>query len=147
MSSSLSLSSANKIVFEALAEARRTKLAPLVVCVLDAGGQLVAFAREDGASLLREHIARGKAFGALGIGISTRAITENAAVRPAFWQSVFASGQVIASPGGVLILQDGKIVGAVGVSGDAPDEDESVAIHGISAAKLACSPAARVAKL
>jgi uncharacterized protein GlcG (DUF336 family) len=148
LKSSISYKQSSEIVAEALKEARRTRLAPIAICVLDAGGNLVAFGREDGCSLLREAVARGKvqkknwkcfvdtffwqASGALGFGMSSRAIAENATVRPAFWHSVFGIGPVIASPGGVLIVgKKGKIVGAVGVSGDVGDEDESVAIHAI----------------
>jgi uncharacterized protein GlcG (DUF336 family) len=148
--SSLSYKAASEIVAQVLSEARRHHLAPLSVAVLDAGGQLVAYAREDGASLLREEIARGKAFGALGMGVHSRAILENSVQRPAFWQSVFAAsgGRVVASPGGVLIVgKKGKIVGAVGVSGDAADEDESAAIHAISAVGLTPNPFARTSKL
>lgn len=80
----------------------------------------------------------------------TRAIFDNSAQRPAFWSSVFAAsgGRVVASPGGVLIVgKKGKIVGAVGVSGDAADEDESAAIHAIAAVGLTPNPFARTSKL
>lgn len=89
----------------------------------------MAYGREDGCSLLREQIARGKAYGALGLGISSRDITDMVEKRPHFGASVFAAsdGRIIPSPGGVLIVgKKGAVIGAVGVSGDLGDEDESV---------------------
>ncbi len=78
---------------------------------------------------MREQIARGKAFGALGLGIPSRDITEMVEKRPHFGASTFAAsqGRVIPSPGGVLVVgKKGSVIGAVGVSGDLGDEDESV---------------------
>ena len=100
--------------------------------------------------LLLQEIARGKAYGALGMGVSSRAVFENTQQRPSFWTSVFAAsgGRVIASPGGVLIAgAKGKIIGAVGVSGDAADEDESAAIFAVSKAGLTPTPFSRSSKL
>ena len=144
----LNYSSAQTIVRETLAEARRNQLKPVAVCVLDSGGQLVAYGREDGCSNMREQIARAKAWGSLGLGMPTRNI--NYSARPGFWNSAFAAsgGRIIDSPGGVLVADDaGDIIGAVGVSGDLGQEDEAAAIAGIKAAGLAPNPATRSAKL
>ena len=103
--------------------------------LLDAGGHPVTFAREDGASLFRFDIARAKAMGALGMGADTRAIAERAAANPAFFTSVAIAtgGQLALSPGGVLIRDGaGAIIGAIGVSGDAPDTDEAIAAAGLA---------------
>ena len=141
---SLSLAQAALILDECLAVRRKEDLLPLAVAVLDAGGQLVAFKREDGCGVLRYDIAFGKAWAALGMGMSTRLIRDRLANRPAF-QSALASasdGRFIPVPGGVLILNEQKsVIGAVGVSGDASDRDEFCAIHAIQVAGLGCEPA------
>ncbi len=142
--SSLPLASAEKIIDAALAARRKEGLMPLVVAVLDSGGNLVAYKREDSSGLMRFDIAFGKAWGSLGMGMSTRLIRDRLAQRPAF-QGALASvsdGRFIPVPGGVLILDaSGTAIGAVGVSGDASDKDEYCAIEGIRAAGLGSEPA------
>ena len=144
LQTSLSLVQATAILDECLAVRQKEGLLPLAVAVLDAGGQLVAFKREDGCGVLRYDIAFGKAWAALGMGMSTRLIRDRLANRPAF-QSALASasdGRFIPVPGGVLILNEQKsVMGAVGVSGDASDRDEYCAIHAIQFAGLGCEPA------
>ena len=141
--STIKLAVAEKIIDAALAARRRENLMPLVVAVLDSGGNLVAYKREDGSGLLRFDIAFGKAWGSLGMGMSTRLIRDRLAQRPAF-QGALASasdGRFIPVPGGVLILDAaGSAIGAVGISGDASDKDEYCAIEGIKAAGLASEP-------
>ena len=105
---------------------------------------------QDGASIMREHVARGKAWGSLGLGVPSRAVAESFDSRPGFFNSAFAAsdGRVIASPGGVLVLDSGgRIIGAVGVSGDVGDQDEAAAIVGIHAAGLQANPSKRSSKL
>ena len=144
LQTSLSLAQASAILDECLAARQKESLLPLAVAVLDAGGQLVAFKREDGCGVMRYDIAFGKAWAALGMGMSTRLIRDRLANRPAF-QSALASasdGRFIPVPGGVLILNEQKsVIGAVGVSGDASDRDEYCAIHAIQVAGLGCEPA------
>src|SRR5205814_8004454 len=116
---------------------------PLVVAVLDSGGQLVCFKRGDGAGVLRFDIAFGKAYAALGMGIPTRAIRDRLAQRPAFQGAVAAAsdGRFIPVPGGVLILDAaGAAIGSVGISGDSSEKDEYCAITAIQAAGLAADP-------
>ena len=142
--SSLTLDVAEKIIDAALAARRKEGLMPLVVAVLDAGGTLVAYKREDGSGLLRFDIAFGKAWGCLGMGMSTRLIRDRLAQRPAFQGALgtAADGRFIPVPGGVLILDaKGIAIGAVGVSGDASDKDEYAAIEGIRAAGFGSEPA------
>ena len=139
----LRLSRAVAIVERALAEGRRRGLAPLGIAVLDAGGHLVAFQREDGAGFARFDIAYGKAWGALGMGFGTRELAERAAKSPAFLSAIAAAteGRMVPSPGGVLILDSGgDVVGAAGVSGDTGDNDEACAVAAIEAAGLAAKP-------
>ena len=142
--STISLAVAEKIIDAALAARRKEGLMPLVVAVLDSGGNLVAYKREDGSGLLRFDIAFGKAWGSLGMGMSTRLIRDRLAQRPAFQGALAAAsdGRFVPVPGGVLILDAaGQAIGAVGISGDASDKDEYCAIEGIKAAGLASEPA------
>ena len=128
------LEAASLIVDAALAEARRRDLAPLAVAVLDAGGHLVAFKREDRAGILRFDIAFAKAWGALGMGFGTRELANRSAT---FVNAlaVMSGGRVAPSPGGVLVAGDeGEIVGAIGISGDKGEMDEACAVAGIVAA-------------
>lgn len=133
------LEQARTIVAAAFAKGRELSLEPLVVAVLDAGGNLVAYEREDGAGIARFDIAFSKAWGSLGMGFGSRELTERAAKSPVFI-SVIATvtgGRMAPSPGGVLISDgSGQILGAVGVSGDVGDNDEACAIAGAQAAGL-----------
>jgi uncharacterized protein GlcG (DUF336 family) len=88
---SLSLDRANAIVTEALVLGRKASLLPLTVVVLDAGGKLVAMQSEDGSGLVRFEIAFGKAYGALGMGISSRLIRDRLSERPAFQNAIAAA--------------------------------------------------------
>jgi uncharacterized protein GlcG (DUF336 family) len=142
--SSLALAAAAKIVDEAIAIRNREGLLPLAVAVLDSGGNLVCFKREDGSGVLRFDIALGKAWGALGMGMPTRVIRDRLAQRPAFQSALAAAsgGRFIPVPGGVLILDaKGSAIGAVGISGDASDKDEYCAIMAVRAAGLGSDPA------
>ena len=138
------LHQAATIVDAALAKGREVDLLPLTVAVLDAGGHLVAFKREDGSGILRPNIAIGKAWGALGMGMPSRTMRDRLADRPTFINALAAAseGRLIPVPGGVLIRDSGgDIVGAVGISGDTSDKDEACAIAGIEAAGLQPVPA------
>ena len=133
----LTLAKANRIIRDALAKGTDLDLKPLAVAVLDAGGHLVAFQRQDGASLLRPQIAQGKAFGALAVGVGSRWLNAQAETRPHFLEglSAVSDGRIVPVPGGVLIKDaKGVIQGAVGITGDASDNDEACAIAGIEGA-------------
>jgi len=134
----LTLAHADTIIDAALAKGAELGLKPLGVAVLDAGGHLVAFRRQDNASFLRPQIAIGKAWGALALGVPSRAIAGMAAERPSFVASLgpIAEGGIIPAPGGVLIAGEGGFLGAVGVTGDTSDNDEACALAGIAAAGL-----------
>jgi uncharacterized protein GlcG (DUF336 family) len=139
----LSLAAAETIIDTALAAGREAGLLPLTVAVLDAGGHLIAFRREDGSGILRPDIAIGKAWGALGMGISSRHIRNRLAERPAFQAALAAAsqGRFVPVPGGVLVRDaSGAVIGAVGISGDASDKDEYCAIAGVRAAGLTPHP-------
>jgi uncharacterized protein GlcG (DUF336 family) len=134
----LTLQSASLIVDKALAKAREQNFRPMCVAVLDDGGHLKALKREDGASILRPTIALGKAWGAIGMGESSRHLGERLKERLAFLGSLsdMSGGKVVPVAGGVLIMDGNDIIGAVGVSGGTADEDENCAIEGIKAAGL-----------
>ncbi|QNA85436.1 heme-binding protein [Sphingomonas sp. So64.6b] len=139
--SRLALAQADAILAGAFAEARDTGARPLCVAVLDHGGNLVAVARQDGASILRPKIAIAKAAGALAMGMSSRELAVMAVDRPVFVTSLASLSVhgLVASPGGVIIVgDDGLPIAAVGVSGDTPDIDERCAFAGIRAAELRC---------
>ena len=139
----LTLAQASTIVDIALATARDLELVPMTVAVLDAGGHLVAFKREDRSGILRYDIAYGKAWGALGMGFGSRTLYERSANTPQFFNALYAAsgGRVVTNPGGVLIRDsEGEIIGAVGISGDTSDKDEACAIAGIEAASLFADP-------
>ncbi len=135
----LTLDVARKILDVALAKGVEKKLKPLVVAVLDARGCIKALAAQDGTSLLRSEIAHGKAYGALAMGMGSRALFQRAQEQAYFVSAVntMAQGALVPVPGGVLI-QDGSgaLLGAVGVSGDTSDNDEICAVAGIEAAGL-----------
>jgi uncharacterized protein GlcG (DUF336 family) len=135
----LTLDVARKILDTALAKGLEKKLKPLVVAVLDARGCVKASAAQDGTSLLRAEIAHGKAYGALALGMGSRALFQRAQEQAYFIGAVntLAQGRMVPVPGGVLILDDnGALLGAVGVSGDTSDNDEICAVAGIEAAGL-----------
>ena len=139
----ITLAQASTIVDVALKKGRDSKLAPLTVAVLDAGGHLVAFKREDKSGILRYDIAYGKAWGALGMGFGSRTLAGRAAKTPQFFTMLAAAsgGRMVSNPGGVLIRDaEGNVVGACGISGDTSDKDEMCAIAGIEAAGLKADP-------
>ncbi len=136
---SVTLAQASIIVDETLRKGRETKSAPLTVAVLDAGGHLVAFKREDNSGILRFEIAFAKAYGSLGMGFGSREFLERTKINPTFVGAltVLSQGRLAPVPGGVLIKDtNGGVVGAVGVSGDTSDRDEECAVAGIGAAGL-----------
>jgi len=136
---SVTLAQASTIVDTALKKGRDTNCAPLTVAVLDAGGHLVAFKREDKSGILRFDIAYGKAWGALGMGFGSRELADRAAKNPLFFGVLanVSQGRLVPVPGGVLIKDAaGAVLGAVGISGDTSDKDEVCAVAGIEAAGL-----------
>ena len=135
----LTLDGASRIVDAALDRAGELNLKPLTVAVLDAGGHLVAFKRQDRSGILRPDIAQAKAWGALGMGLGGRELARRADHAPAFFTALasVSGGRIAPVPGGVLIKDDeGDIIGAVGISGDLPDNDETCAVYGIAQAGL-----------
>jgi uncharacterized protein GlcG (DUF336 family) len=135
----LTLSIANLIADKALEKGKELNFAPLTVVVLDAAGCAKVLKRDDGSSLLRPEIAMGKAWGTLGMGFGGRDLARRAAKMPAFFNALsdMSGGRMVPVPGGVLIRSEaGEILGAVGITGDISENDETCAVHGIRAAGL-----------
>jgi uncharacterized protein GlcG (DUF336 family) len=133
----ISLEEANKIISGTFVSAKKRKAYALAAIVLDAGGRVKAFQKQDGASLLRFEIAYGKAFGALGLNRSSRQVLQKAREKPLFMQSLveLSDGPLFLEAGGQLIRDpDGEVVGALGVTGDVNEVDDLCAIDGIHAA-------------
>jgi uncharacterized protein GlcG (DUF336 family) len=134
----LTLDIARKILDAALAKAVEKKFKPLVITVLDARGAVKVTAAQDGTSLMRAEIAHGKAYGALAMGMGSRALFQRSKEQPSFIGAMngLAQGRLVPVPGGVLIMDGARLLGAVGVSGDTSDNDEICAVAGIEAAGL-----------
>jgi uncharacterized protein GlcG (DUF336 family) len=138
----LTLDIARRLVDLSLAEARSLSLKPMAVIVLDSRGTLKAAAAEDGTSLLRNEVAHGKAYGALALGMGSRAIFNRAQEQAYFVDAVntLARGALVPVPGGVLIQDgEGRLLGAIGLSGDTSDNDERCAVHAIAEVGLVAS--------
>jgi uncharacterized protein GlcG (DUF336 family) len=138
----LTLDVARKILDTALAKGVEKKFKPLVVTVLDARGCTKITAAQDGTSLMRAEIAHGKAYGALAMGMGSRALFQRSQEQPSFIGAMngLAHGALVPVPGGVLIQDGSTLLGAVGISGDTSDNDEICAIAGIEAAGLKANP-------
>jgi uncharacterized protein GlcG (DUF336 family) len=130
----LDLTTAIQIASSAIRIAQKTAIKPLAAVVLDAAGHPLAVLRDEHASFLRPQIATGKARGCLGMGFGGRELARRAQAMPAFFDAInsLTGGEVIPVAGGVLILNDeGKVLGAVGISGDTSDNDERCAVQAI----------------
>lgn len=139
----IDLETARAIITQGRKYARDLDCKPMTVVVIDAGGHVVAVEREDGSSNKRFEVAFGKAHGALSLGMGSRALMERAEQQPYFIAAVTSAigGSLVPVPGGVLVRDaDGRVLGAVGVSGDTSDRDEAVAVAGIEAVDLTPDP-------
>ena len=134
----LTLDQARTVISATRAKGREMGLKPLSVVVLDSGGHVLAFEREDGAAPGRFAIAHGKAYGAVMLGMAGRAQMARAEAQAYFMAAVNGvyGGQVVPVPGGVLLRKDGVVIGAVGVTGDTSDNDAEAALAGVAAAGL-----------
>ncbi|MBI4190481.1 MAG: heme-binding protein [Betaproteobacteria bacterium] len=137
--SRLTLKQANTIIEGAIAKARELKIKPLSVVVLDASGNIVSAQREDNASMFRFDVALGKAWGAVAMGASSRALGKRAKDNPNFFLALAATakGKFLPQTGAALIKDaQGNILGATGASGGTGDEDEACCVAGIEKAGL-----------
>jgi len=127
----LSLDAANKIIAGAIAEAKANNWA-VDIAVVDEGGNLLSFQRMDGASIGAIHTAIGKARTASLFRRPTRLLEEAAKTRPA----LVTLPESVLLQGGVPVVVNGQIVGAVGVGGVTSQQDEQIAEAGIRHAGL-----------
>ena len=137
--SPLPLALAETIVDAALAHGRKHGMEPLAIVVLDLGGHVILAKREDGAGIMRLEVATAKAWGALGMGVAPKGFGEKLSGNPNFVTALVAAsdGRFAPHAGGVLILDDnGHGIGAVGISGDLGNNDETCALAGLAAAGL-----------
>ena len=106
------------------------------VAVVDPGGNLMAFQRINGAFLHSISIAEDKAYCAVSFGFPTRQWQGIFAEAPGLKESLMERPRLVTLAGGVPILENGLIIGGVGVSGASEEEDEACARAGIEAAGL-----------
>ena len=135
----LTLATANQIIAAALRHSAEKGYKPMAVVVLDESGNINSAQREDGASMFRVDIARGKAWGAVGMGVPSRTLGERAKENPNFFLSLAATaeGKFLPQTGAVLIKSaSGEILGAVGASGGTGEQDEEICAHGVHSAGL-----------
>ena len=133
---SVTLVQANRIIAGTFAAAKKRKAYPLAVILLDAGGRVKAFQKQDGASLLRFEIAYGKAFAALSLNRSSRQVLQKHREKPYFMDNLveLSTGPIFLEGGGQLFRDpNGEIVGAVGATGDVNEVDDLFVIDGIHA--------------
>src|ERR671931_1497006 len=133
----LSLDQANRIIAATFAAAEQHKCRPMSAIILDAGGRVKAFQKQDGASMMRFEICHGKAYASLALGRASRLVLQKAREKPLFMQSAgeLADHPFFLEGGGQLIRDEaGEVVGAIGVTGDVNEMDDICAMAGIRAA-------------
>ena len=106
----------------------------LAMCVVDAGGHVIAAQRMDGAALGAMRLAEGKAYTAVLWGTRTGDFTESTQPGGADWGWNTTDDRIVVYAGGIPLLADGQLVGGLGASGGAADEDEACVV----AAAQAC---------
>ena len=137
--SALTLKAANTIIAKAFEKGREMKVKPLGVVVVDASGHIVSAQRDDGASMFRLDVAKGKAWASVAMGASSRALGKRAKDNPNFFAALAATaeGKFLPQTGAVLIKSaDGGVIGAAGASGGTGDEDEACCLYGVEQAGL-----------
>ena len=133
----ISLNDARTIIIATAKKGQEMGMKPLSTVVLDDGGHVIAFERQDGAAPGRFAIAQGKAFGTVMLGMPGSAQMARAEQQAYFMAAVngIYGGKVIPVPGGVLVRDSsGEVVGSVGVTGDTSENDLTAALAGIDAA-------------
>lgn len=135
----ISLRKARTIVRKTIEKAREMDLKPIAVIVLDSGGNVKAFERQDGAPPGRFAIAHGKAYGVVMTGLPGSALKERAEEQAYFMAALNGAygGQLIPVPGGILVKDKrDRVIGAVGVTGDTSENDAIAGLAGIEHASL-----------
>ncbi|WP_299841408.1 heme-binding protein [uncultured Jannaschia sp.] len=135
----INLRRARQIIKGTFDKGAEMSLKPLTVVVLDAGGHVKAFERQDGASPGRFQVAFGKAYGAVMLGMAGRAQMERAESQAYFMAAMNGAfdGRVVPVPGGILVRDNkGVVIGAIGVTGDTSDNDVEAGLSGLEKAGL-----------
>jgi uncharacterized protein GlcG (DUF336 family) len=133
------LAQAENIIDAILARGRELDCRPLAVVVMEPGGHVKAFKKEDDSAMMRFEMACGKAYAALALGRSSSLVRQRTEERPLFMRFLIeaSEGRIFPEGGGRLIRDAaGEVIGAVGVTGDLETRDEELAAHGIRAAGL-----------
>jgi uncharacterized protein GlcG (DUF336 family) len=130
----MDLKDAQAIVSRAQAKAAELGI-NVTVAVVDDGGHLIALARMDGAPAISPQVAEAKAVGAAMLHRDGQSLADLAKDRPGFFSVVDRLVRVPIVPGlgSTLLKRDGRVIGAVGVSGGKPDQDLECAEAGVSA--------------
>ncbi len=130
------------IIDTALKTARRNKLPPMAVAVVDPGGHVLGYLAEDKSAPIRFEVARGKAWTAAMRAEGTTRLADQAGRNPVLVASLQAISPHYVPVRGGALLRDGKdeIMGAIGVTGATSDQDEACALAGAKAAKLKAQP-------
>jgi glc operon protein GlcG len=123
----ISLERAQAVVQAAIAEAKRRGWL-MNIAVLDSGANLVAFARMDNAALSATAVSQHKARAAVKYRRPTKVFEE--ALQKGGFTYVLTLDDVVAARGGIPLIEDGKLIGAIGVSGGAGSQDEVVSMAG-----------------
>jgi uncharacterized protein GlcG (DUF336 family) len=135
----LSLDTALAVLAAARAKAKELGRTPLAYAIVDAGGHVLVQAREDGQGFGRGAIAVAKAAGSVAMGMSGAKLAKAAAGYENWFTGISGalSGQIVPTPGGVLIrAQAGHVIGAVGIAGAPSADDETIAVYAIQSAGL-----------
>jgi|GEM_PF-106795 uncharacterized protein GlcG (DUF336 family) len=135
----LSLDEANRIIAATFAAATKYKCRPMSAIILDAGGRVKAFQKQDNASMLRFEVCYGKAYASLALGRPSKLVLQKADEKPLFMRSIenLADYPLFLEGGGQLVRDpSGEVIAAIGVTGDVNEMDDICAIAGIHAVGL-----------
>ena len=128
----MTLELAEKIAKAALEKSKELNR-PMSVSVVDESGRLVYYSRSDGAGFFTFETSRAKAMAAASFKRSTMEITRNKELNPLLWYSLpsVVPGQALPSPGGMPIWRDNHLIGAIGIGGGSPEEDQACCEAGV----------------
>jgi uncharacterized protein GlcG (DUF336 family) len=129
----VTLNDARRVIAAAEKKAAEIKQ-PMNIAVADAGGNLVSHVRMDGAWMGSIDISIKKAWTSRAFDITTKDLAEHSQPEKQFY-GIHASngGRVMIFAGGIPLKKDGKVVGAIGVSGGSGEQDQAVALAGAAA--------------
>lgn len=130
----ISLDQAKKAMAAAEAEAKKNNW-NMVIAIVDSGGHLVMLERMDNTQFGSVDVAREKAHAAAAFRRPTKAFQDLIAQGGAHLRLLNITGDAGVLEGGVPVVIDGKVIGAIGVSGAASDQDAQVATAGVNALK------------